>query len=64
MNITARILTSLFVGVAGLALVRRDLVVFVLHGNDHVQSTTWFEGPHGRVPAVGVPSASAVAHRH
>jgi 3',5'-cyclic AMP phosphodiesterase CpdA len=31
----------------------------VLHGHEHVQSLRWFDGPLGRVPAVGVPSASA-----
>jgi 3',5'-cyclic AMP phosphodiesterase CpdA len=31
----------------------------VLHGHKHVQSLRWFDGPLGRVPAVGVPSASA-----
>jgi 3',5'-cyclic AMP phosphodiesterase CpdA len=30
----------------------------VLHGHDHVHATTWLDGPRGRVPAVGVPSAS------
>jgi hypothetical protein len=24
----------------------------------------WFEGPHGRIPAIGVPSASSTGHRH
>ncbi len=47
-----------------LALVKRHRVDLILHGHDHIHSTMWFEGPHGRVPAVGVPSASAVAHRH
>ena len=31
----------------------------ILYGHEHVRSLRWFEGPHGRVPAVGVPSASA-----
>jgi 3',5'-cyclic AMP phosphodiesterase CpdA len=47
-----------------LALIKRHRVDLILHGHDHVHSTTWFEGPHGRVPAIGVPSASAVPHRH
>ena len=34
----------------------------VLHGHDHVHSTIWIEGPNGAIPAIGVPSASAVAH--
>ena len=36
----------------------------VLHGHDHIHSTIWLDGPTGRIPAVGVPSASAIAHRH
>jgi 3',5'-cyclic AMP phosphodiesterase CpdA len=33
----------------------------VLHGHDHLHMINWLEGPKGtRVPAVGVPSASAV----
>ncbi|WP_439922962.1 metallophosphoesterase family protein [Nitrobacter sp. JJSN] len=47
-----------------LALIKRHRVDLILHGHDHVHSTMWFEGPHGRVPAIGVPSASAVPHRH
>jgi 3',5'-cyclic AMP phosphodiesterase CpdA len=31
----------------------------VLHGHEHVQALRWFDGPLGRVPVVGVPSASA-----
>jgi 3',5'-cyclic AMP phosphodiesterase CpdA len=30
----------------------------ILHGHDHVHAVTWLDGPTGRVPAVGVPSAS------
>ncbi len=48
-----------------LALLKRHGVDLILHGHDHVHSTMWFDGPRGRIPAVGVPSASAVAHgRH
>jgi 3',5'-cyclic AMP phosphodiesterase CpdA len=36
----------------------------VLHGHHHVHLLTWLDGPHGRVPAVGVPSASAAADPH
>jgi 3',5'-cyclic AMP phosphodiesterase CpdA len=35
----------------------------LLHGHDHVRSLNWLEGPHGRIPAVGVPSASALAYK-
>jgi 3',5'-cyclic AMP phosphodiesterase CpdA len=45
-----------------LALLRQFGVELVLHGHDHVHSTIWIEGPKGAIPAVGVPSASAVAH--
>ena len=32
----------------------------LLHGHDHRHMINWLEGPNGtRVPAVGVPSASA-----
>ena len=45
-----------------LALLKRHGVDLVLHGHDHVHSTIWIEGPNGRIPAIGVPSASALAH--
>jgi 3',5'-cyclic AMP phosphodiesterase CpdA len=31
----------------------------VIHGHDHVRSRNWIDGPGGRVPVIGVPSASA-----
>jgi 3',5'-cyclic AMP phosphodiesterase CpdA len=36
----------------------------VLHGHDHIHSTMWVEGSYKQIPAIGVPSASALAHRH
>ncbi|HEY0569248.1 MAG TPA: metallophosphoesterase [Xanthobacteraceae bacterium] len=45
-----------------LALLKRHGVELVLHGHDHVHSTIWIEGPAGKIPAIGVPSASALAH--
>jgi len=36
----------------------------VLHGHDHIHSTMWVEGSDKQIPAIGVPSASALAHRH
>jgi 3',5'-cyclic AMP phosphodiesterase CpdA len=44
-------------------LIRHHGVELVLHGHDHIHSTIWIEGPRGEIPAIGVPSASAVAHR-
>jgi 3',5'-cyclic AMP phosphodiesterase CpdA len=43
-----------------LELLRRHGVQLILHGHDHEHSLMWFDGPAGRIPAVGVPSASAV----
>ena len=31
----------------------------VLHGHDHIHSVVWLDGPSGKIPAAGVPSASA-----
>src|SRR3984957_3363133 len=45
-----------------LALLKRYGVELILHGHDHVHSTMWFDGPKGPIPAIGAPSASAVAH--
>jgi 3',5'-cyclic AMP phosphodiesterase CpdA len=35
----------------------------VLHGHDHRRSVVWLDGPNAPIPAVGVPSASAIV-RH
>ena len=40
---------------------RRELV---LHGHNHEQQLMWLDGPQGRIPAVGVPSASAIISTH
>ncbi len=45
-----------------LALLQRHGVELVLHGHDHVHSTIWVDGPRGKIPVIGVPSASAIAH--
>jgi 3',5'-cyclic AMP phosphodiesterase CpdA len=45
-----------------LALLNRYGVELILHGHDHVHSTIWIDGPKSSIPAIGVPSASAVAH--
>jgi 3',5'-cyclic AMP phosphodiesterase CpdA len=45
-----------------LVLLKQYGVELVLHGHDHIHSTMWFDGPLRKIPAVGVPSASALAH--
>jgi 3',5'-cyclic AMP phosphodiesterase CpdA len=45
-----------------LALLKRHGVELILHGHDHVHSTAWFDGPSHRIPSIGVPSASSIAH--
>ncbi|MDP1883154.1 MAG: metallophosphoesterase [Bradyrhizobium sp.] len=45
-----------------IALLQRHGVELVLHGHDHVHSTIWIDGPRGKIPVIGVPSASAIAH--
>lgn len=47
-----------------LAILKRHGVELILHGHDHIHSTMWFEGPTGKIPAIGVPSASSIAHGH
>jgi len=46
------------------AVLKRHGVDLVLHGHDHIHSTMWIEGAERQIPAVGVPSASSLAHRH
>jgi 3',5'-cyclic AMP phosphodiesterase CpdA len=36
----------------------------LLHGHNHEQQLVWLDGPKGRIPAVGVPSASAIVSTH
>jgi 3',5'-cyclic AMP phosphodiesterase CpdA len=46
------------------ALLKQHGVDLILHGHDHIHSTMWFDGPNGAIPAIGVPSASSIAHGH
>jgi 3',5'-cyclic AMP phosphodiesterase CpdA len=46
------------------AVLKRRGVDLILHGHDHIHSTMWVEGAGKQIPAIGVPSASALAHRH
>lgn len=41
------------------ALLAKHGAELVLHGHDHVHSILWIDGPRGRIPVIGVPSASA-----
>jgi 3',5'-cyclic AMP phosphodiesterase CpdA len=36
----------------------------ILHGHEHVRSVIWVDGPGQRIPAIGVPSASAAFGGH
>jgi 3',5'-cyclic AMP phosphodiesterase CpdA len=44
------------------ALLKQHGAELILHGHDHIHSTMWIDGPGGAIPAIGVPSASALAH--
>ena len=46
------------------ALIAEHGAELVLHGHNHEQQLMWLDGPHGRIPAVGVPSASAIISDH
>jgi 3',5'-cyclic AMP phosphodiesterase CpdA len=41
------------------AVIAQHGAELILHGHDHIHQLHWLIGPDGRVPAVGVPSASA-----
>lgn len=36
----------------------------ILHGHDHTHKIRAMKGPNGRIPVVGIPSASVVSHPH
>ena len=46
------------------AIVAEHGAELVLHGHNHEQQLMWLDGPRGRIPAVGVPSASAIVSDH
>jgi 3',5'-cyclic AMP phosphodiesterase CpdA len=46
------------------ALLAEHGAELVLHGHNHEQQLMWLTGPRGRIPAVGVPSASAIVSTH
>jgi 3',5'-cyclic AMP phosphodiesterase CpdA len=46
------------------ALLAEHGAELLLHGHNHEQQLRWLDGPRGRIPAVGVPSASAIISDH
>jgi 3',5'-cyclic AMP phosphodiesterase CpdA len=46
------------------ALLAEHGAELLLHGHNHEQQLIWLDGPKGRIPAVGVPSASAIISAH
>ena len=46
------------------AMIAEHGAELVLHGHNHEQQLMWLDGPRGRIPAVGVPSASAIISTH
>jgi 3',5'-cyclic AMP phosphodiesterase CpdA len=46
------------------ALIAEHGCELLLHGHNHEQQLRWLDGPNGRIPAVGVPSASAIVSAH
>jgi 3',5'-cyclic AMP phosphodiesterase CpdA len=56
----ARRLKRLIDSAALRATLKQHGAELLLHGHDHVHSLVWLDGPGGHIPAVGVPSASAV----
>ena len=46
------------------AMIAEHGAELVLHGHNHERQLMWLDGPRGRIPAVGVPSASAIISTH
>jgi 3',5'-cyclic AMP phosphodiesterase CpdA len=46
------------------ALIAAHGAELLLHGHNHEQQLIWLDGPSGRVPAIGVPSASSIISAH
>lgn len=46
------------------ALLAEHGAELLLHGHNHEQQLMWLDGRRGRIPAVGVPSASAIISTH
>ena len=46
------------------ALLAEHGAELLLHGHNHERQLMWLDGPKGRIPAVGVPSASAIISTH
>lgn len=46
------------------AVLQQHGAELVLHGHHHVSSLNWLPGPQGRIPVIGVPSASVAEGHH
>jgi 3',5'-cyclic AMP phosphodiesterase CpdA len=51
-------------GAALLAAISDSGAELIIHGHEHIHSMAWFDAAGRRIPAVGVPSASAAAGGH
>jgi 3',5'-cyclic AMP phosphodiesterase CpdA len=60
---SSRHLRRLVDGSALLQVLAAKGAELLLHGHDHQRAIVWLDGPQGKIPAVGVPSASALT-RH
>jgi 3',5'-cyclic AMP phosphodiesterase CpdA len=60
---SARYLRRLVDGAALRQVLATKGAELLLHGHDHRRAIVWLDGPQGKIPAVGVPSASALT-RH
>jgi 3',5'-cyclic AMP phosphodiesterase CpdA len=45
-------------------ILRRAGAEMIIHGHDHNHKIRSMKGPNGRIPVVGIPSASVVSHPH
>lgn len=45
-------------------IIRQAGAELILHGHDHTHKIRSMKGPNGRIPVVGIPSASVISHPH
>jgi len=44
------------------SVLRKNGAELLIHGHDHVRNLVWLDGPKAPIPALGAPSASAIAN--